>query len=160
MTRYSVNNTQAEAKIFAEEIFRTSWVNIPDVGQVLRFSGMTGGAQSFGLLPTEHHDDARRARYVVYSYETPIAWVREDGTKVIPDIGYSPSTGQHQYIVRYAWCTDSPRFPARGRQIVRPDATHVQYGRERRLRAGGMDGVGNTISDLVNDSPDAMHWRP
>ena len=158
MTRYAVNNTQAEAKIFAEEIFHTSWVYVAGVGRMLRFSGMTGGAQSFGLLPMEYRDDARRARYVIYSYETPIAWVREDGTKIVPDIGYGLTTGQHQYAVLHAW--DMMRHPARGRQIVRPDATHVKYGRERRLRSGGMDGDGISISEAADENPDTMHWRP
>lgn len=40
--------------------------------------------------------------YVVYSYATPIAWVRMDGETVIPDVGYSVTTTRHQNLCR-AW---------------------------------------------------------
>jgi hypothetical protein len=158
MTRYRVNNTQAEAKIAKEEAFRTSEADLPGRPGVIRFRAATGGAQSFGLLPERYRDDVRRARYVVYSYQTPIGWVRQDGTKTVPDVGYSLSTGQHQLIVQHAWGLRS--FPARGREVVSPPSTHVQYGRERRLRSGGMDGHGETVQEHVDSSPDAARWFP
>lgn len=40
--------------------------------------------------------------YVVYSYATPIAWVRADGVSVVPDVGYSATTTRHQNLCR-AW---------------------------------------------------------
>jgi len=46
--------------------------------------------------------DARRIRYVVYSYATPIAWVRENGEWVVPAEKYSATTSRHQSIVRMA----------------------------------------------------------
>ena len=93
------------------------------------FSAVTGGAEHTGSLPEEYRADATAARYVIYSYRTPIGWVREDGTKVVPDVGYSLSTGQHQYRVLHAWGIN--RHPARGRKTV-PSGT----GR----RKGGIDG--------------------
>lgn len=41
-----------------------------------------------------------RVTYVVYSYETPIAWVVDGHTVVIPDVRYSLTTGKHQKLVR------------------------------------------------------------
>ncbi len=35
-------------------------------------------------------------RYVVWSYGTPIAWVKADGTAVIPDVKHSVTTSNHQ----------------------------------------------------------------
>jgi hypothetical protein len=69
----------------------------------------------YGELPERYHEDHDEAVYVVSSYETPIAWVRADGTKVIPDVGYSDTTGQHQYTVKHAW--GMSRYPARGREL-------------------------------------------
>lgn len=36
----------------------------------------------------------------VYSYSTPIAWVLDDGTVVIPDHRYSSTTSGHQSLCR------------------------------------------------------------
>lgn len=40
--------------------------------------------------------------YVVKSYNTPIAWVTEDGTVTIPDTRYSATTSRQQNLCR-AW---------------------------------------------------------
>jgi hypothetical protein len=40
--------------------------------------------------------------YVVFSYATPIAWVRTDGVTVIPEVAYSLTTTRHQNMCR-AW---------------------------------------------------------
>ena len=34
--------------------------------------------------------------YVVWSYETPIAWVKRDGKVIRPDVRYSRTTSKHQ----------------------------------------------------------------
>jgi len=79
-------------------------------------SDSVGGTH--GHLPEKYRADVESAVYVVISYDTPIAWVRPDGTKVVPDIGYSPTTGQHQYTVKAAWnITGRMSFPARGREL-------------------------------------------
>jgi hypothetical protein len=63
---------------------------------------------STGRLPMEWVETYRADRdgpgisYVVYSYQTPIAWVRNDGHVVIPDVGYSVTTSRHQGLCR-AW---------------------------------------------------------
>lgn len=58
---------------------------------------------STGELPAEWRERflADRPTYVVYSYRTPIGWVRdeEDGTNVLtvaPDVRYSVTTSKHQ----------------------------------------------------------------
>lgn len=38
--------------------------------------------------------------YVVFSYDTPIAWVRRDGVAVIPLVRYSRTTSRHQNLAR------------------------------------------------------------
>jgi hypothetical protein len=54
-----------------------------------------------GRLPREHAnafmmDHLAGIAYVVWSYGTPIAWVRKDGTVVKPDVRYSRTTSKHQ----------------------------------------------------------------
>lgn len=72
-----------------------------------------------GWMPTkEIPEDLHRATYVVYSYGTPIGYVTEDGRKIVPDIGYSATTAQHQYLVLNAWKIKG-QFPKRGRPVVR-----------------------------------------
>jgi len=36
------------------------------------------------------------ARFVIYSYATPIAWQTIDGAWIVPDARYSRTTGRHQ----------------------------------------------------------------
>jgi hypothetical protein len=70
-----------------------------------------------GALPPQYADDLATADYVVISYDTPIAW-ETDGEIALPDVGYSPSTGQHQYVVKGAWKVPGHmRFPASGREL-------------------------------------------
>lgn len=61
-----------------------------------------------GRLPSwwvRRYDVDNRACGIVYtvrSYATPIAWVRADGSTVIPPVGYSVTTTRHQNLCR-AW---------------------------------------------------------
>jgi hypothetical protein len=110
--------------IKAEQPFRTS---VSGKATVPSFSATVGGADYLGNLPDEYHDDAIAARYVIYSYYTPVGWIRQDGTKVVPDIGYSLTTGQHQYRVLHAWGIN--RYPARGRKTV-PSGIGRQWNEE------------------------------
>lgn len=65
-------------------------------------SGYTGAPPaSRGELPPQYKIPAD-AVYVVFSFETPIAWVQEDGTVTIPDVRYSNTTTVHQTACR-AW---------------------------------------------------------
>ena len=40
--------------------------------------------------------------YVIYSYETPIAWLRGDGEWAMPEAGYTPTTKSHKATIRAA----------------------------------------------------------
>ena len=61
---------------------------------------------TMGQLPPSHRAGLKqhlidcRVTYVVYSYQTPIAWVVDGHTVVIPDVTYSLTTGRHQKLVR------------------------------------------------------------
>lgn len=54
-----------------------------------------------GRLPSEWASELRRtgARYVVFSYATPIAWVTPEGEIVVPSVKYSVSTSKVQGYV-------------------------------------------------------------
>lgn len=98
---------EAEVKIKALEVFRLR------SGASLR--AVDEAPYWLGHLPAQFSEDITLAEYVVLSYNTPIAWVI-DGEKFVPDVGYSRTTGQHQYLVKHAWGMDS--FPARGRPLA------------------------------------------
>ena len=51
-----------------------------------------------GQLPLEWHPSAKRACYMVYSYNTPIAWyvAWSENRWVVPDVKYSNTTTNHQ----------------------------------------------------------------
>jgi hypothetical protein len=57
-----------------------------------------------GRLPAEwverYRADAPNIVYVVLSYATPIAWVRDDGQVIIPECSYSLTTTRHQRLCR------------------------------------------------------------
>jgi hypothetical protein len=66
------------------------------------------GRYGTGILPydwasTFYRDTADGKAFIVYSYKTPIAWERSDGTRVMPNVRYSVTTGKHQTQVRAAW---------------------------------------------------------
>lgn len=119
------------------------------------WSGYRGLAVLMGHLPRQYQASARQAVYVVYSYDTPIAWVTELEVRTphcayryhLPDVGYSPTTGQHQWAVMEAWGPQLRaqgtygRLGARGRETVTVPGNAEAYGRTRRARSGGVDGV-------------------
>jgi hypothetical protein len=147
-------NSEIPGRIHALQPF-LSVGKLPDGTRI--WSGHSGPAISFGHLPSRYHVRARGAVYVVYSYDTPIAWAteREDSGRdrghpylfEVPDIGYSPTTGQHQYAVLEAWADELRRqgayrrWPASHRETVQVPANAEVYGRAIRARSGGMDGV-------------------
>lgn len=131
-----------------------------------RLSGHSGPAVSLGHLPARLHESVRSAVYVVYSYGTPIAWVTEDESRSrtepylyhVPDVGYSPTTGQHQYAVLDAWRSVARRglMERHGRrEVVRVPGNAEVYGRTIRARSGGMDGVrpGEAVGSATGHVP-------
>lgn len=66
----------------------------------------------FGVLPQKHVDDFMMMwydpdvfgtiDYVVWSYDTVIAWVQQIGGPIMPPVRYSNTTTQHQHAVAQA----------------------------------------------------------
>lgn len=86
-------------KIWARESFRTNgalkgvakpeWV---DFGQM--------SVKDYGYLRSDQ--DFYGIDYVIYSYTTPIAWLRGDGSWFMPEAGYSVTTKRHKATIRAA----------------------------------------------------------
>lgn len=141
-----------------------------------RWWAVSGPAVHLGHLPARLHASARSAVYVVYSYDTPIAWVtesegdREPYVYHVPDVGYSVTTGQQQYSCLSAWSEAARRGMVERhgrREVVRIPGNAEVYGQERRARAGGMDGIRpgeyvarggrhGSLDDL--EEPDMADW--
>lgn len=150
MARTVFRNSEIAGRIHALLPF-LSVGKLPDGTRV--WSGHSGPAVTTGHLPPRLHASARSAVYVVYSYETPIAWVTEDGqgaepyTYHVPNVGYSPTTGQQQLTCQEAWLEARKRQGCRRfvmdgrREVVRVPPNSTAYGVPRRARSGGMDGV-------------------
>lgn len=174
--RTTFRNEEIPGRIHALQPF-LSVGRLPDGTR--RWWAVSGPAVEMGHLPARLHESARSAVYVVYSYGTPIAWVLEPEDAppsqpyiyVVPDVGYSPTTGAHQYECREAWARalkrqgDYRRWPASHREVVRVPGNAEVYGRSIRARSGGIDGVrpGETVgrvSAYEGVSGDAMHWDP
>lgn len=165
-----------------------------------RWWAASGPAVSLGHLPARLHASARSAVYVVYSYDTPIAWVTEnddtecdhpngfgphgcpcgaslDGEDVVgpepytyhvPDVGYSPTTGQQQQACLEAWRRQFRKGNVERhgrREVVRVPGNAEVYGRTLRARSGGVDMVrpGQVVgrrSAYEDVGDDASHWSP
>ena len=89
-------------KLLARESFRTNgalkgvakpeWI---DLGKM--------SVRDYGYLRSDR--DFYGIDYVIYSYSTPIAWLRGDGSWVMPEAGYSVTTKRHKAIIRAALAT-------------------------------------------------------
>lgn len=56
-----------------------------------------------GQLPPEYWQHLNGADYVIWSYDTPVAWHNpEEGYWWVPDVIYSHVTSAHQWLVRMA----------------------------------------------------------
>ncbi len=68
--------------------------------------GVDGASGTLGELPQQWREAYNLAakennlRYTVKSYDTPIAWVLNDGTVIIPSVKYSVTTTNHQSLCR------------------------------------------------------------
>lgn len=93
-------------------------------------SNGTGYNAGTGKLPepwaTQYRDDSARITYTVMSYQTPIAWVLDDGTVVKPPVTYSITTSGHQSML---YALDTARLSFDQRAGIRESAQ-----RERDLR--------------------------
>ena len=61
--------------------------------------GVYRGGYSLGYLPERLREIFRERAdsivQVIYSYDTPIAWL-DAGQWIVPDVSYSPTSGKHQ----------------------------------------------------------------
>lgn len=66
-------------------------------------AGWAATGTRVGDLPAEHAAQFRADKpdYVIYSYQTPIAW-HSNGTWRMPNVRYSVTTTQHQWIIWFA----------------------------------------------------------
>lgn len=78
--------------IRSREAFRTH-------GALRAEEGMPG-YWTAGRLPADYSASLGDATYVVYSYDTPIAWWSEANGWTVPDQRYSVTTSRHQTKVR------------------------------------------------------------
>lgn len=64
--------------------------------------GVEGKGSDTGRLEGDHLAAYKAADivYTVYSYATPIAWVKKGGMIVVPSVSYSPTTSHHQGLCR------------------------------------------------------------
>jgi hypothetical protein len=104
-------------------------------------SGRQGGTRRLNKLPRAYARGLDDAVYVVYCYDTPIAWVtmEDDATEegrvnFMPDWQYSATTTYYQSLVWAAWgdkvVDPDPRFSAReNRGTARGRSSDVRYGR-------------------------------
>jgi hypothetical protein len=96
-----LSHTATAAAIATRQEFDSSNLTGRQVSYALRHA-------STGYLPIHYAEqfrtllDAFLIDYVVYSYRTPIAWHTVNGQWIIPEAIYSPSTNQHQRIVKGA----------------------------------------------------------
>lgn len=81
-----------------------------------------------GYLPEPHLGQLASSQpvYVVWSYETPIAWVDESGQWFVPDVMYSATTNGQQSAVLAA-LRELGLTPARGAS-VKVGSTRQQFG--------------------------------
>jgi hypothetical protein len=88
--------------------------------------GVVGAPRDVGRLDKTHRESVKLASYVIYSYETPIAWAIEDETtglfeRVMPDESYSPTTDAHQSLVKTAWADSYHDGTEKGRKAWASD---------------------------------------
>ena len=86
-------------KLLARESFRTNGA----LKGVARPEWIDHGKMSvrdYGYLRSDR--DFYGIDYVIYSYSTPIAWLRGDGSWVMPEAGYSVTTKRHKATIRAA----------------------------------------------------------
>jgi hypothetical protein len=114
---HKVNQRQAVEMIRTRAAFEAS---------ALSGRYVDAGEASLGSLPdperalfreAERKADALGRRlYVVFSYQTPIAWVMGDEV-TIPSVRYSLTTSRHQSRVRFALPRATSMTPSKGRAV-------------------------------------------
>lgn len=94
----TITNRQIPAKITAREMFKANSV------QALPSNAIGIGYAHH--LTAEQRSELEQSSYVVYSYDTPIAWTKADGSLFLDGRKYSATTSRHQSLVRHGMSTD------------------------------------------------------
>ena len=95
MTTISSRDYQSIAKAISEDkSFKT-------YGSLRGIYCPEGSPWSWGRLDYDHRATVKDADYVIYSYQTPIAW-RTQGQWIQPAARYSVTTSKQQSTVRLA----------------------------------------------------------
>ena len=97
---FATNNYHALAACIEEGVaFRTS-------GRIRGVPGVAWYIETAGRLSDEdaaaYKRDGEHIVYTVLSYDTPIAWVLDDGTYVLIEGRITPTTARHQETARLA----------------------------------------------------------
>lgn len=104
-------------------------------------AGKQGGTTRLKALPRQYEAGLENAVYVVYCYDTPIAWVvmadeatEEGRVNFMPDWQYSATTTYYQGLVWAAWgdgiVDPNPRYSkAENRNTSRGRSSDERYGR-------------------------------
>lgn len=69
-------------------------------GNTLQAKLKTSGQSldDYGILPEKYHTSVDKSGYVVYSYDTPIAWLTGN-TWHVPQVHYSATSNKHQHVI-------------------------------------------------------------
>lgn len=67
------------------------------------YDGGKGRLSGQDLTNWDVHRNAGKIAYVITSWQTPIAWVLDDGSKFLVEEGHSQSTRSHKKIVAEAF---------------------------------------------------------
>ena len=97
---FATNNYHALAACIEEGVaFRTS-------GQIRGVPGIAWYIETEGHLSDEdaadYKQDGEHITYTILSYDTPIAWVLDDGTYVLIEDQVTQTTARHQNTARLA----------------------------------------------------------
>lgn len=92
-TKRNLTNRQASAAIDAREPFSNATGSLRgEINPLLIKRGWLNDDE-WARLHADH--GTGWMSYVVYSYDTPIAWVMEDGTRYRVEQKFSPTTSKH-----------------------------------------------------------------
>ena len=92
-----MSNQRAVAAMMDEEVFAN---NSSTMIGATRFRG-------WGELALPCRPNVDDVEYWVYSYDTPIAWVTQQGEVAIPNEPYSKTTDVHQDLARLAFSDEA-----------------------------------------------------
>lgn len=133
MPKYATTSWQAREALAERRAYTTG-------GAMYAIEGVTGTGRLPRHWADEYQADMDHITYTVVSYSTPIAWVLDNGTVVIPDVKYSVTTSKHQGMLYALGATERTRngiadAAVRERQRERDRQAR---NREARVRAMGV----------------------